>query len=137
MTQPVVERAERWGHVVFVCGGRKTLSDRLHEYVKKGTGQAVWLDDLIEQSWVAPRAPSSVTPVAASGVLPPALPSTPRPAVDPLLMMKHNPVLTVVAPMPSVLSTSAPSPKQKLYRCPQGRFCDKVCSLAMHTPQQD
>lgn len=96
--------------------------------MKKGSGQAVWLDDLIEQSWVAPRATAAVPPVPAAAMPPQSLGASARPAapVDPLLMMKHNPVLTVVAPMPSVLSPSAPSPKQKLYRCPQGRFCDKV-----------
>jgi len=54
----VLERAERSGYLVVVCGGRKTLSEKLHQHVRKGSRQAVWLDDLIERSWVlAPHLP--------------------------------------------------------------------------------
>ncbi len=65
---PVIERAERAGYLVVVCGGRKTLSEKLHQHVRKGSGQAVWLDDLIEQSWVLAPHPGLLMMGGGSGL---------------------------------------------------------------------
>lgn len=47
---PVMERAERVGYSVVVCGGRKSLSEKLHPFVRKGAGQAIWLEDLLDHA---------------------------------------------------------------------------------------